>query len=184
MTEQMQMRQVAGRLREIREVCGYTPQQAAAWLGVSPEQYLGYEESGENIPISALYKLSIEYGVDITEILTGQSPRLSNYCVVKKGESTGVDRYPGYHFESLAYKFKRRIMEPLLVTVAPGNGDMALVTHPGQEFNYIVEGKVCVILDDEDILLEPGDCVYFDPTLPHGQKAVGGPAKFLTVIAE
>ena len=183
--ETMKMQQVASRLREIREVCGYTPEEAAAWLGIPPQQYLGYEENGENIPISALYKLSIEYGVDITEILTGKSPRLSNYCVVKNGESTGVDRYPGYHFESLAYKFKRRIMEPLMVTVEPGNEDMALITHPGQEFNYIVEGAVAVLIGDEEILLAPGDCIYFDPTLPHGQKAAGGQtARFLTVIAE
>jgi quercetin dioxygenase-like cupin family protein len=180
----MQMRQIAGRLREIREVSGYSPQEAAAWLGVSAAQYLGYEENGEDIPISALYKLTVEYGVDITEILTGQSPRLSNYCVVKKGQSTGVDRYPGYRFESLAYKFKRRIMEPLLVTVEPDEKDMALVTHPGQEFNFVVEGTVAVLLDGEEILLEPGDCIYFDPTLPHGQKAVDATAKFLTVIAE
>ena len=175
---------VAARLKEIREVCGYSVEHVAAQLGIVREQYQGYEESGENIPISVLYKLSHEYGVDITEILTGKSPRLSNYCVVREGQSTGVDRYPGYHFESLAYKFKRRIMEPLMVSVEPGEQDMALITHPGQEFNYVVEGTVLVILGDEEIALNAGDCIYFDPTLPHGQKAVGKPAKFLTVIAE
>jgi len=183
MSEEMQ--QIAKRLREIREVCGCSVEETAARLGLSREQYLGYEENGENIPISVLYELSQAYGVDITEILTGKSPRLSNYCVVKQGQGAGVDRYPGYHFQSLAPKFKRRIMEPLMVAVEPDEQDMALITHPGQEFNYVVEGRVTVFVGGEEICLEAGDSIYFDPSLPHGQKAAGGrAAKFLTVIAE
>jgi transcriptional regulator with XRE-family HTH domain len=180
-----EMTQIANRLREIREICDYSVGAVAKRLGIAPARYSDYEESGENIPISVLYDLASFYGVDITELLTGSSPKLSNYCLVKKGQSTGVDRYPGYHFESLAYNFKRRIMEPLMVTVEPDEQEMALVTHPGQEFNFVVEGAVMVILDDEKITLEAGDCIYFDPTLPHGQKAAGGKtAVFLTVIAE
>ena len=178
------MKQIAARLGEIRGVCGYSVEEIAARLRCSPARYLDYEESGNDIPISVLYALANIYGVDITELLTGKSPKLSNYCVVKKGQSKGVDRYPGYHFESLAYKFKRRIMEPLMVDVEPEERDLALITHPGQEFNYVVEGAVMVIIGDEELLLEPGDCIYFDPKIPHGQKAVGGPARFLTVIAE
>jgi transcriptional regulator with XRE-family HTH domain len=180
-----EMKLLAGRLKEIREICGFSVDETAARLGVPAARYLGYEDSGDNIPISVLYALANVYGVDITELLTGSSPRLSNYCVVKKGQSTGVDRYPGYHFDSLAYNFKRRIMEPLLVTVAPDEKEMVPVSHPGQEFNFVVEGAVLVVIDDEEILLETGDCIYFDPMLPHGQKAAGGQAaKFLTVIAE
>ena len=183
MSEEMQ--QIAKRLKEIREVCGYGLEETAARLGISQSQYLGYEESGENIPISVLYELSHAYGVDIMEILTGKSPRLSNYCIVKKDQGKGVDRCPGYHFNSLAYKFKRRIMEPLMVAVEPDEQDMALITHPGQEFNFVVEGCITVIIGDEELLLEAGDSIYFDPELPHGQKAAGGmAAKFLTVIAE
>jgi len=179
------MKLIASRLKEIREVCGFSVEDTAARLGIPAAQVAGYEDSGDNIPISALYALANVYGVDITELLTGNSPRLSNYCVVKKGRSTGVDRYPGYHFESLAYNFKRRIMEPLLVTVEPDEKEMSPVSHAGQEFNFVVEGAVLVVLDGEEILLETGDCIYFDPALPHGQRAAGGrAAKFLTVIAE
>jgi len=179
------MKQIASRLKEIREISDFSVDEIAARLGIPVSQYLGYEDSGENVPISVLYALANIYGVDITELLTGNSPRLSNYCVVKEGQSTGVDRYPGYHFESLAYNFKRRIMEPLMVTVEPDEKEMALVSHPGQEFNFVVEGTVTVLIDDEEIELKAGECIYFDPTLPHGQKAAGGkPAKFLTVIAE
>ena len=183
MSEEMKL--VADRLKELREICGYSTDDVATQLGISGEQYLRYEESGDNIPISVLFELTNYYGVDMTEILTGKSPKLTTYCAVKKGQSVGIDRYPGYHFESLAHNFKRRIMEPLMVTVEPDNKEMSLITHPGQEFNYITEGTIMVILDDEEIVLEVGECIYFDPTLPHGQKAMNDkPAKFLTVIAE
>jgi len=178
------MKQIAARLGEIRGVCGYSVEEIAERLGLGPARYMEYEESGNDIPISVLYELANVYGVDIMEILTGKSPKLSNYCVVKKGQSRGVDRYPGYHFESLAYKFKRRIMEPLMVTVEPDEKELSPVKHPGQEFNFVVEGTVLICVGDEELLLEAGDSIYFDPTIPHWQKAVGGPAKFLTVIAE
>ncbi|MCL2088793.1 MAG: cupin domain-containing protein [Oscillospiraceae bacterium] len=178
-----QMKQLAGRIKEIREICGYTAQDAAERLGIGVQKYLEYENSGENIPISVLYELTSYYGVDMTEILTGKSPRLSNYCVAKKGQGTGIDRYSGYHFESLAYNFKHRVMEPLMVTVEPSVTELVPVSHPGQELNYVVEGTVMVVLDDEEVILETGDCIYFNPEIPHGQKAMNGrTAKFLTVI--
>ncbi|MCL2677526.1 MAG: cupin domain-containing protein [Clostridiales bacterium] len=183
MSEEMKL--IANRIKELRDICGFSAEEVASWLGIGAEQYLRYEESGDNIPISVLFELTNRYGVDMTEILTGKSPKLSTFCAVKKGRGTGVDRYPGYHFESLAYNFKRRIMEPLMVTVEPDNNEMSLISHGGQEFNYVVEGVVKIILGDEEVILEAGDCIYFDPALPHGQKAMNGkPARFLTVIAE
>ncbi|MCL2106983.1 MAG: cupin domain-containing protein [Oscillospiraceae bacterium] len=179
-----EMQQIARRLQEIREISDFSAAEIAARLKLSEAKYLDYEEKGENIPIGVLFKLSNIYGIDVNELLTGQSPRLDTYCLVRKGQSIGVDRYPGYRYESMAYKFKRRIMEPLMVTVEPDNADKAPNTHTGQEFNYVVEGTVMVILGDEELVLEAGDCVYFDATLPHGQKAVGKAAKFIAVIAE
>jgi quercetin dioxygenase-like cupin family protein len=103
---------------------------------------------------------------------------------VTKGEGVEIERYKGYKFESLAYNFRNKKVEPLLVTVEPEeNKKMSLVTHPGQEFNYVLQGKVRVILGAHEIELSQGDSIYFDPTIPHGQAAVDGKtAKFLTVI--
>ncbi|HBR31248.1 MAG TPA: XRE family transcriptional regulator, partial [Clostridiales bacterium] len=55
-------------------------------------------------------------------------------------------------------------------------------THTGQEFNYVLEGKIAVILNKKTIELSEGDSIYFDPSVPHGQIALGGTARFLTVI--
>ena len=55
-------------------------------------------------------------------------------------------------------------------------------THPGQEFNYMLEGTMLVKVQDNEVTLEVGDSVIFDATKPHGMKAVGGPVKFLAII--
>ncbi len=183
MTEELKM--IAVRIKELREICGYSIEETSKTLGVSEEKYIQYEECGEDIPISVIYKLANMFSVDFSEILTGKSPKLNTFCMTKKGAGINVDRYPGYHFESLGHKFKNRFMEPMLVTVAPDNKNHTLVTHSGQEFNYVLEGTVLVEIGNETVVLNEGDSVYFDSTLPHGQQALNGKeAKFLTVIAE
>jgi transcriptional regulator with XRE-family HTH domain len=176
--------QIAERIREVREVCGISRDEAAARLGISQEAYSQYEDAGTDIPISVLYGMAGIFGVDLTELLTGKAPRLHNYCLVKSGEGVEVERYKGYSFQSLAFNFMHKKVEPLLVTVEPEeNKNMSLVTHPGQEFNYVLEGKIKVILGGNEIEMSVGDSLYFDPTIPHGQMAVSGEtARFLTII--
>jgi len=183
MGEQMQM--ISERIRELREIFGLTEEEMAKETGVDTEKYIEYESSGENIPISVLYHISQKFGVDLSEILTGEPARISTLQMCRRGKGTTISRYPGYVFESLAPRFTHKIMEPLLVTLIPGEPDAALVTHGGQEFNLVLEGVIVITYDDKEYVLNAGDAVYFDPTHPHGQKAIGkDKARFLTVITE
>ena len=183
MGEQIQM--VSERIRELREIFGLTEEQMAKETGVDTEKYIEYESSGENIPISVLYHISQKFGVDLSEILTGEPARISTLQLCRRGKGTTINRYPGYMFESLAPRFTHKIMEPLLVTLIPGEPEAALVTHGGQEFNLVLEGVIVITYDDKEYVLNAGDAVYFDPTHPHGQKAIGkDKARFLTVITE
>jgi len=153
--------------------------------GISAQKYLEYESSGENIPISVLYHIAQRFGVDLSEILTGERAHLSTLQICRRGSGKTIDRYPGYMFESLAPRFTNKVMEPLLVTLLPGQPEAALVTHGGQEFNIVLEGTIVITYDGREYTLSPGDAVYFDPTHPHGQKATGSEkARFLTVITE
>lgn len=182
MTETLQ--QIAERIREVRENSGLTPEEAAAELHLPLTVYSQYETAESDIPISVLYEMARVFQVDLTELLTGNSPKLHSYCLIKEGEGIEIERYKGYKFQSLAYNFVNKKIEPLLVTIEPEeNKKVSLVTHPGQEFNYVLEGKIKVILGGTEIEMHPGDALYFDPTIPHGQIAANGqPAKFLTVI--
>ena len=177
--------EISQRIRELREISGFTAEQMASELDIDLEIYNKYEQTGENIPISVLYHISNTLGVDMSELLTGKTPRLDTFCITPAGKGTNIDRYPGYTFEGLAYKFMNKIMEPMIVTVEPQEGDPILVTHGGQELNYVLEGSIILLFDDKKLLLNEGDSVYFNPAHPHGQKAMNGrTARFLTIISE
>ena len=182
---QEEMKKISERIRELREIFDLPVEEMAAETGVTAEQYSEYEASGENIPISVLYHISQRFNVDLSEILTGEPARLSTIQICRRGKGKTIDRYPGYMFESLAPRFTQKVMEPLLVTLIPGEPEAALVTHGGQEFNLVLEGLIVITYDDKEYVLNAGDAVYFDPSHPHGQKAAGGSkARFLTVITE
>lgn len=179
------IKEMADRIREIREVSGMTSDALARRLNIPEDLYMRYENAEEGVPISTLYQIAGILDVEMNELLTGSTPRLHSYCYVKNGEAPFIERYKGYKFQSLAYSFMNKKIEPLLVTIDPeeNNKSMSLVTHPGQEFNFALEGRIKVILAGKEIILEPGDSLYFDPTIPHGQTAADDkPCKFLTVI--
>ncbi len=177
--------EIGARLRELREVSDYSIEELAAELGLSPEVYASYEENGKDVPISVIYEISQKFKVDFTEIVTGQSAKLETYHLIRKGGGKIINRNPEYHFEDLAYRYANKIMQPLLVTLEPSDAVAKLITHSGQEFNLVLEGTVIVTLGDKEFVMNPGDTIYFNPTIPHGQRC-GGPekARFLTVIAE
>jgi mannose-6-phosphate isomerase-like protein (cupin superfamily) len=161
-----------------------TREECSQKLGVPLDIYVQYETEGKDIPISVLYEMAGLFNVELTDLLTGKSPRLHNYCYVKNGEGIEVERYKGYKFQSLAFNFIHKKVEPLLVTVEPENSkDISLVTHPGQEFNYVIDGRIKIIIGGNEIEMSRGDSIYFDPTIPHGQVALDNKsAKFITVI--
>lgn len=178
-------RDIGKRIQGIREACDVTREELAEELGVDAATYLSYEETGANVPISAIYHIATKFGVDFNEILTGGPGRLDTYQVVRAGEGRTVDRYPGYHYQDLAWRYGHKIMQPLVVTLDPSDEIAALVTHDGQEFNLVLEGEMAITLGDKEVILTAGDSIYFNPTIPHGQKCHGPQrAVFVTVIAE
>ena len=180
-----QTRLVAMRIRELRDIAGYTAEETAEMLGVPPERYEQYERDGTDIPISVIYGIANLYRVDTTDILSGASPKLASFSLVKKGRGIMVERFAGYEYENIAYPFVHRAMEPMIVTLKPGGETPVMVMHNGQEINYCLEGEMTVYHDGSEVRLTEGDCVYFDARKPHGQRASGsGEARFLTVINE
>ena len=182
MNEKLQ--QISERIRELRMILELTPETVAAHLRISVGEYLGFEEGVQDIPISVLYEIAALFGVDMTVLLTGDTPRMNTHTVVRQGEGVHVERFAGYRYSAMAYNFIGRIMEPLLVELSPSDTEPALVMHPGQEYNYVLSGSVKIRIGKHEYILNQGDSVYFDPQLPHGQQAVDGAASFLTVICD
>lgn len=179
------VREIALRIMELRDACGYTREEFAEKLGISAEAYQEYEENASGIPISLICNIAKICGVELSEIMTGVSANLRTVQVVKNGKGQNAQRYPGYHLEDLAYRFADKVMQPFLAVLDPTKPSAALVTHGGQEFNYVLEGTMELNWDGHIYVLEAGDSVYFDPSHPHGQQCHDGKeVKFLTVIAE
>ncbi|MCL2127603.1 MAG: cupin domain-containing protein [Treponema sp.] len=176
--------QIPGRIRELREILEISSFDMAGDIRVSPETYVKYESGELDIPISVLYGIAGRLGIDVTVLMTGEDPRMNSAAVCRRGKGVQVERYPGYEFSSLAYNFKGRTMEPLLVLLDSSRPPAAQVSHSGQEFNYVVEGRMKVTVGKAEYILSEGDSVYFDATLPHGQSAVDGRARFITIIQE
>lgn len=180
-----QMAEIGMRIEGLREACDVSQEEMASELGVSLETYQEWERTGADVPISAIYHMAKTFGVEFTEILTGTAAKLDTYHVVRAGQGREVDRYPGYYYEDLAWRYQSKIMQPLLVVLEPSDEPAKLVTHSGQEFNLVLEGTVIVTFGDKEIELTAGDSIYFNPMHPHGQRCGGDAvAKFVTIIAE
>lgn len=177
-----QILEIASRIAYLRDAVGLTAEEVAAGIGIPLDEYRKYEIGQTDIPISVIYATASVLGVDATELLSGVAPRMAKYSITRKGRGIAVQRHEGYEFEALAFNFIGRDKEPMVVSISPADKNPSLLVHGGQEFNYVLEGKIGVTLGEKVVELSEGDSIYFDPSIPHGQFAIGGSAKFLTVI--
>lgn len=168
-----EMNEIGPRLRELREASDYTVERLAAELKVDPDVYRGYEQDGKDIPISLIYEVANKFGVDFAEILTGTPARLDTYHIVRRGHGRVVNRNPEYHFEDLAYRYADKVMQPLLVTLEPTDKPRGLSPTPGRSSTWCWRGRSLVCIGDREFTLTAGDSIYFNPTIPHGQRCGG-----------
>lgn len=183
MSEQIKL--IASRIKDLREISELSIQSLASELGITEETYSTYESGDTDIPVSFLYQISNKFNVELAAILTGDNPKLHTYQVVRKGKGASVERREHYKYHNLANNFIGKRAEPFIVTV-PFETESSTVhfnSHKGQEFNYIIEGTVKIIINGHELILEEGDSIYFDSSASHGMKALNGKqASFLAII--
>ncbi len=180
-----QIKQIADRIKDLREIAGLSVETLSKELGISAELYRQYEGGAIDIPIGFLFETANRFNVELTAILTGEGPKLRRYCLVRKDKGVNVDRRNPYKYQNLAYNFIHKKAEPFLVTVEPDADDSPVhfSSHPGQEFNYVLEGTLMIYIDGHQITLNEGDSLYFDSSCSHGMKALNGSSsRFLAMI--
>jgi len=175
---------IAPRLRGLRDALDMTVADLAAKTGVSAEQIAVFESGETEIPVGFLMKVAQACHVDLTVLISGVEPHLKGHSLVRRGEGLSVERRKDYDYKSLAYRFSGRKMEPFLITVpAKSPAEMNLVSHSGQEFIHVTEGRLELRLGEETLELEPGDSLYFDSQTPHALRGLDDHhAVFLDVI--
>jgi len=183
MNEQIQL--IASRIKELREIAGISAESLAHELNIESALLLNYESGNADIPVGFLIKVAHRFNLELSSLLRGDEPRLHVYTVVRKGKGLNVDRRKQYQYESLAYNFIQKKAEPFVVTVVPetSGSQLEFNSHPGQEFNYVLEGTLMIVVDGHEIILNEGDSVYFDSGYQHAMKALNDrEARFLAVI--
>ncbi|MDR1102636.1 MAG: cupin domain-containing protein [Tannerella sp.] len=180
-----QIKQIAERLTGLRDVLEIGVEEMANVCNLSADEYLLLESGNVDISVSVLHRIAQAYGIELTVLMFGDEPKMSSYFVTRSGRGVAVERTKAYKYQSLAAGFSKRRADPFLVTVhpKPDGEPMYLNTHAGQEYNYVISGRLFFRINGKDLILEEGDSVYFNSELPHGMKALDGQTvTFLAVI--
>jgi len=183
MTDQIQL--IAARIKELRGISGISAESFAAELKVEAELLRSYESGQTDIPVGFLIRVAHRFDMELSALLRGDQPKLHIYSVVRKGKGLSVDRRKQYTYENLAWNFVQKKVEPFIVTVIPYQEGRTpeFNAHPGQEFNFVVEGSLMVIVDGHEIVLNEGDSIYFDSGYQHAMMALNNEkARFLAII--
>ena len=170
--------EIAARIREMRSILGFSVEETAEKTGVSVENYLQYENGEADIPFTFIHKCTIAFGVELADLLEGQSAKLSSYTVTRAGEGQLTAREDGIEIRNLAPLFRNKLAEPHWVRYAYSEKQQHLpihcATHGGQEFDFVLEGSLKVQIGGHTEILHAGDSIFYDSSTPHGMIAVDG----------
>mgnify|MGYP003318413831 CR=1 FL=1 len=179
--------EMAARIREMREIVGYSVEQMAGFCEITPKDYEALEAGTADPAFSVIHKCALAFGVDVTALMEGYSAKLSGYTVTRKGRGPVTAKEEGIELRNMAAMFKGRLATPYYVTYTYDeklqNAPIHTSTHGGQEFDLVLEGQLKVKIGEHVEILEAGDSIFYKSSTPHGMIAIGGKdCKFLAMI--
>jgi transcriptional regulator with XRE-family HTH domain len=164
---------VGEKIKQLRENKALSLKEVADLTGFSTALLSQMENHLVSPSLGTLIKLAKAYGVRVGDFLgeTEGEP----FAIVRKDERRKVSRFAskegvkyGYLYESLGFDKKDRHMEPFIVTLEPATLKISKTSvHDGEEFIFVLEGEMEVILGDHTDILYPGDSIYYDSSIPH-----------------
>ena len=156
--------EMAHRIRELREIMGYTIAEMAMKTDVTQQEYIDCESGNSDLNFAFIYRCALAFNVDVTDIIQGSSPKLSSFTVTRKGAGQQIEQAHGMVYYNLASSFRNRIAEPLYVHATYRReaefNDIELTTHDGQECDIVIEGQLKVQVGEHSTILNPGDSIY------------------------
>ena len=171
----MKLKEMAARIREMREIIGYTTEQMAEATGVTVAEYESVEAAATDPTFNFLHQCAITFGVDINALLEGHSAHLSGYEVTRAGQGPVTAAESHMTIRNQAAMFKDRLGTPYWVTYKYDEKLMdqpiATTTHAGHEFDIVLKGSMKIRVGDHVELLNEGDSIYYKSSTPHGMIA-------------
>lgn len=179
---------VGQRVRALREEKGLSLSDLAQRTGLSETALAEIENEAASPPLGTLIKLGKALGMKLGTLIASGEDR--PYTVVRAHERTSMSRFAsqkgtayGYAYQALAPQKKNRSMEPFLVTLNKADDQVEPSSHDGEEFIFVLDGRMEALVGEAREVLEPGDSIYYDSTEPHLLRPVGQePARILAVI--
>ncbi len=176
--EKQKLLEVAARIREMREICGFTEAEMAEKTEITLDEYRQYENGTTDFPFTFIHKCALAFDLGISDLLEGQSAHLSSYTVTRKGQGQETAKEDGITIQNLAPMFRKKIAEPYWVRYEYNeelqNKPIHLTKHSGQEFDFVMSGRLKVQIGDNVEYLSEGDSIYYNSSTPHGMIAVDG----------
>ena len=182
-----QLLEIALRIREMREIVGYTTREMAEKTEIPEELYLQYERAEIDLPFTFMHKCALVFGVELTDLLEGHSAKLSSYSVTRRAQGPVTASEDGITIQAMAGLFRQKLATPYWVTYeyseALQHEPIHTTTHAGQEFDLVISGTLRVRVGDHEEVLHEGDSIFYNSSTPHGMIAVGGKdCEFLAMI--
>ena len=173
-----QLMDIAMRIRDMREILGYSMEKMASLTDISEENYHLYESGTVDLPFSFLHKCAKVFGVELTVLLEGHSARLSGYTVTRKGKGLTTASEDGITIQDMAPMFRKKLSTPYWVTYEYNeelqNQPIHTTTHAGQEFDLVIKGAMRIRIGDHEEILREGDSIFYKSSTPHGMIAIDG----------
>ena len=179
------IKQIGERLKGLREVLDISLEEMAQTCGITTEEYQAMENGESELHVSNLQKIAQKYEISLDVLMFGEEPHMNSYFLTRKGQGLSVERRKAYKYLSLASGFRGRKADPfiLIVEPKPEGTPHETNTHPGQEFNMVLEGSMELTIGKKVLTLNEGDSIYLDSTQPHGMRALNNETvKFLAII--
>ena len=172
------IQEMAGRIRELREISGFTAADMAQRTGTSEDEYRRCEAGQSDLNFAFLYRCALAFGVDVTDLIEGSSPKLRSYTLTRAGNGQKIEQAHEMIYYNMASGFQNRIADPLFVENKYSDeafySDIELTSHVGQECDLVIRGSMKVQVGEHTEILHEGDCIYYDSSIPHGMVAADG----------
>lgn len=177
----MDLTTIGLRLRSLRRERGWRLEDLAERTGLS-KAYLSRLESGERQPsLTALFGVARAYGVSFSALLEPE-PETQSLAVVRANENN-VQRGNGLLYSKLSNGSMTFNLRPLRIVVPAERAGDTLYQHEGEQWLYILSGRLCLELGDEELVLGPGDAAHFDADNPHKLSALDGQDAEVILVA-
>ncbi len=157
---------LGAKIKKIREEKNLTLEDIAQKIGFDLNVLKDIEEEKIHPPLATIIKISKALDTMVSNLISDEADK--KYSVVRAREHPAIPREASkfYKYMPLAHEVANRHMETFIVKLYPTN-EKEFTVHDGEEFIYVLDGEVKITIENEDIILNIGDTIYYHSTVPH-----------------